>query len=595
VIGSVLAQELMLGSRRGLPVVLRRIYTAWLVLQFLGFYLFYVADANLLGKFVQAQIDPSAAGRFGDNLAQLLVWQALILLVLLTPAFTAGAITDEKSRGTLLLVFASGLTAGEIVAGKLLGRLAQVALLSLGVLPLLCFLVRWSQVGLAALATLAAISVVIMFALGSFSLLASVWSRQTREAVVAVFFSLLIGYLLWLGMGPPFLNPQSVLDPALTPTPDWALLLGRLGSFACAWSAAGSLCLLMAVWRLRPAAMKQLGVEASRGRPRWWRWNRAPVSDRPVHWKERHLEGIAPFPWVRWIPRWVGVGLVLLSTLSACVYFLIEPVVRHYSGPDLLDKLRGGGITSFTVILPDPSSGFTGVAMAALFLATLVVGIRCSGAITGERERRTWDALLMTPLTVKQLVRGKLWGIVGATRPYLLAYTIPLLSLSLLGGPFLLLRILVLLGVTLLAMLFMGAAGLLCSAQYSSSWRSLMATTCIGYVGGFLVYVVAWPVVVIVFLGLGLAFALLDLLYGTALAQAFLMGRDYWILGNCLAIIGVFIAMTEFFLSRAEVYIASRERTRHWDQEPNARPQDYNSRAAPAVRISNPGRVQPAP
>ena len=41
----------------------------------------------------------------------------------------------------------------------------------------------------------------------------------------------------------------------------------------------------------------------------------------------------------------------------------------------------------------------------------MVVGIRCSGAISGERERLTWEALLLTPLETRYLVRGKLRGI----------------------------------------------------------------------------------------------------------------------------------------------------------------------------------------
>ena len=35
----------------------------------------------------------------------------------------------------------------------------------------------------------------------------------------------------------------------------------------------------------------------------------------------------------------------------------------------------------------------------------------------------------MTPLSVKQLIRGKLWGIIGASYLYLLAYAVPALAL----------------------------------------------------------------------------------------------------------------------------------------------------------------------
>ena len=36
-----------------------------------------------------------------------------------------------------------------------------------------------------------------------------------------------------------------------------------------------------------------------------------------------------------------------------------------------------------------------------LVVASLVIGIRCSGAISGEREKQTWEALLLTPLATQ--------------------------------------------------------------------------------------------------------------------------------------------------------------------------------------------------
>ena len=85
-------------------------------------------------------------------------------------------------------------------------------------------------------------------------------------------------------------------------------------------------------------------------------------------------------------------------------------------------------------LLPDAGTGFLIQSLVVMLLASLVVGIRCSGAITGERERQTWEALLLTPLSARQVVRGKLWGIMGASYWYLLAYAAPAAVLSALGG-----------------------------------------------------------------------------------------------------------------------------------------------------------------
>src|SRR5262249_42045696 len=153
--------------------------------------------------------------------------------------------------------------------------------------------------------------------------------------------------------------------------------------------------------------------------------------------------------------------------------------------------------------------------------------------ISGEREKQTWEALLLTPLETQSLIRNKLWGILGAAVPYVMAYTIPALFLATLVGPergwimMVVVAVLAVLAVTIfrkhidsiksfwvalisavvlmfvsipmgggvlfltilclivtaLAMFFMGAAGILCSVRCSTSWRSLLATLGLGYVG----------------------------------------------------------------------------------------------------------------
>src|SRR5439155_21955289 len=53
-------------------------------------------------------------------------------------------------------------------------------------------------------------------------------------------------------------------------------------------------------------------------------------------------------------------------------------------------------------------------------------------------------------------------------------------------------------GVTLVAMAFVGAAGLWCSVRSKSSWRSLLSTLGITYVGGFILFCVLSPIIGIV-------------------------------------------------------------------------------------------------
>ena len=140
-VGPVLAQELLLGSRRSRQQIFRRIFTGWLMAQLLFFYFLYLINANVIGhQMLGARLNIHATTEFATSFASTLIYQQLILLLLATPAFTAGAITDEKASGTLQYLLAADLTSGEIILGKLLGRVAQVTVLALATLPVLCFI-----------------------------------------------------------------------------------------------------------------------------------------------------------------------------------------------------------------------------------------------------------------------------------------------------------------------------------------------------------------------------------------------------------------------------------------------------------------------
>src|SRR5262249_18472537 len=130
-------------------------------------------------------LDRSAFPRFINSYVWAFVVQQFVLLLLLTPAFVAGAITDEKSGGTLQHLLTTNLSTWEIVVGKLLGRLAQLGMLALAGLPLMCLIAPFTGFNIISLIALATFTLLVLVAVGSITMLASVWSRQTRDAVVA--------------------------------------------------------------------------------------------------------------------------------------------------------------------------------------------------------------------------------------------------------------------------------------------------------------------------------------------------------------------------------------------------------------------------
>ncbi len=569
-ISPVLDLELLQGSRRNGLQILRRIYTGWLVLQFLFFYWLYLIQNFANSMMANDQANHGAA-EFVETCTSTLIIQQFWVVALATPALTAGAITDEKTRGTLQYLLTADVNGWDIVLGKMLGRMWQLFLLVLASLPLATFLTALGGLPLPLLLGPYLLILIPGFALASASLLASVWCRQTRDAVLVVYLGLLAlaGVIAWSGWA-HFLNPLQVLEAAWDDRIDKSELIFRTIACLLAWFAVGLFCLALASWRLRGAYLRQLQRAGVPPRQRWWSVRRRPVSDDPLRWKESQVEGVAPLIALRRVPRWLGVVAVAVATTVAGLTILGQSASGYPSAWEVVVLLAKLPPSEWSQQFQPAGERFRGLGLLAMFLATLLLGLRCSGAVTGERERQTWEALLLTPLAVKQLLRSKLWGIVSASYPYLFAYAIPAVLLSILGGTGALLWTLFLLGLTWLAMGYAGSAGLWCSARSSSSWRSLLATIGLGYAATFIVYGFAMILVPIVFLLILLAVYLADmLLFG---GQGNLAGSfsQFFIAFTTMSYVALgltFVGLTGFLLSGAQRYIADRERTRIWRKD----------------------------
>jgi ABC-type transport system involved in multi-copper enzyme maturation permease subunit len=579
-VGAVLHQEWLLISRRSRLHIFRWIYAGWLILLVVYGFLRYVHDEHqrLYQRWVAGTttfiVHSSAPEVVGQWFAETFVTQQMLLLVLTTPAFVAGAITDEKRRGTLQYLLTSDLESRHILVGKLLARIAQVAQVALAGLPLFALLAGFGGVQPITLLALGVALVVPLFALAALALVASVWCRQTRDAVLALYVVGTFGGLaVWYFQGYlQYFNPLYVIAPSWGAwrNMDLAELGWRLFLSSLCWGTLGSVCLGVAIWRLRPAYV----AEFENARPRvTHRYTavRLPVQDEPIRWRERHVEGLAPTPELRRIPQWLAVTTIAILTICSSSLILLLSLPPRVRVGDVIVALAQFQPGRLAVVMPNAGNGFLVQGLLVMLLASLIVGVRCSGAVTGERERRTWEALLLTPLSAKQLIRGKLWGIMGASYVYLLAYAVPALVLSVLGGVMALLWVLLWLAVTVLAMYYIGAAGLWASVRSQNSWRALLITMLAGYVGGLAVYAPTSVFLAIFSFVIGLMLAGIDRQFGTQLsatAGAFSVDHRVFSVLTCIGLALIFWGMSRLFLNMALRWVADRERTRHWYDEP---------------------------
>lgn len=319
---------------------------------------------------------------------------------------------------------------------------------------------------------LAGVTVGPLFGLGAASVLSSVWSRETRDAVLRVYVGLTVGCILIAflhvlvesapapgGSGSWFwwtcercdeivscLSPIHVLRPSWSDH-DHVTMLWRLLTGAMAWSAVGAACVTLAVWRLRPAYLRQLGGGKRRGKTRAAP-RHADVDDDPIAWKEREVEGLALLPSLRAVPAWLNATFLAAFTFGIFVWL-------------------GHGAIPLAFLIP--------------FIAVSLVGIRASGTVCRERDHQTWDLLLLTPLETAELLKSKLRGALQVMRPYLVAYAVAAVLVVVWGEFAQGVTALLYLAVGWGAMYYMGAVGIMWSVRSRSAWKSLLATLANGY------------------------------------------------------------------------------------------------------------------
>lgn len=432
--GPVLAWEMKRATRRRLLKILLGGYCAWLVLQavlifgaapYAAWQLQHDPQLRMMmfGTIIAQQIE--FLGRYYEILLQ----YQLVIVLALVPALTAGSLGQEKERGTLFALFGTELTSPQILMGKLLGRLILIVPLVLTTLPVLLFLTGLTGRGLTPLLLALVQEAILAFAVGAASILFGIWMRSAADAVLASYFFLGLGYFLVHGAlaAQPeafWLDPLENLRRLLSDGFDWEFL-GHLA----AWGCLALLCLRLGWGRLRCVCVEQRDRRPPR---RLWAF-RPAVGNNPIRWRECHVIGLAPLPILRIVPRWLA--LIAVFVFSAVVAVLLADNVAPGVAPALARvdvaaavasvSSRGRDVERYAV----PMMG-----LCFILLNNLLVGVRCGTSVAEEKRRNTWDDLLLTAQSFREITRGKMWGVLQATIPYIVAYAVPVFILAAAAG-----------------------------------------------------------------------------------------------------------------------------------------------------------------
>jgi ABC-type transport system involved in multi-copper enzyme maturation permease subunit len=150
---------------------------------------------------------PTASAEIGRGIFGALMLLETMLVALLAPAVTAGAISGERERQTLGMLAATPISSLAIVVGKLLSALTYVFLLIAASIPLTALVFVFGGVGPDDVVRGYAVLLVTAIGFGAVGLACSAIMRRTQAAIIVAYAIVLVVtmgtrgmFLFWLQM-----------------------------------------------------------------------------------------------------------------------------------------------------------------------------------------------------------------------------------------------------------------------------------------------------------------------------------------------------------------------------------------------------------
>ena len=436
-IGPVFSRELVTVPRRPRHYVVRVVFlTTLLVLMCTGWLV-------MAGMQIIRNVGDMA--RFGGTLFQILAPLQLALLTFLAALGSASSVAQEKDRRTLILLLLTRLTNSELVLGKLLASLLDVLTMVAASIPLLLMVTLFGGVDDAQVWRVVGVTLLSALAAGSLGSTLALWREKTFQTLALT----ALGIVLWLALGEIVHAGLAGESLAGWSHETWAIGLSPFRAIMAAsypqiagdagagagdtlagvrlfLGCSGGLVFLLnaiAVLRVRVwnpsrevfAGQKQEGSvesiygpgrhsaaddEAARAghvdaRVSSSRQTSRSVWDNPVLWRE--------------ICTWAYGRKVMVIRVAYVLLFLLAAGGLYYTiSSGALDLASGDDSTSIIPVAARPLIPF-------FLLSLVIMNALAVTSITSERDGQALDLLLVTDLTPKEFVLGKLGGVLYVT------------------------------------------------------------------------------------------------------------------------------------------------------------------------------------
>jgi len=351
----LVGRELRAESRRAINYGLRVLTAAVVVSVFAAF-------------MAGTEMESAQLGATLFGVLQLSLWLAMWIIV---PMMTADCISREKREGTLGLLFLTPLTVLDVMMGKAASHILRAATLLLASLPVLVLPfviggVVWQQ------ALMAVVSIAKALLL---SIAAGLYASAKGGSAIQV---MVMAEVYALGLAIASMGLQSLVFVFMAPNLSIWGLMWTMGATICftllvfGFVISASVRVLRKTWDQDAAAPEQPKWVAMFSGSDFWQtifhWERSKTLDRnPMAWLQE-------YSWTARLTKW-----------GWCLAVFVAEVFVMFIFPGWQPQLT------------------TAVSLGVAFSAT--------GSFRRERQSGLLEILLVTPLSVRQLMVGRLWGI----------------------------------------------------------------------------------------------------------------------------------------------------------------------------------------
>ena len=391
--GPIFSRELLTAPRKLRHCLLRSGYVAAL------FVLMYTTRQSTIG-FQDVQNIGDIA-RFGALVFQVFSIIQLTLVLFFSLLFTASNIAQEKDRGTLVLLLMTDLRDRELVLGKLGAGLLVVGVLLATSAPVFCLLHMLGGVGLDQILWSLALCAATALAAGSWGALVAFWREKTFQTLaisvlgVVLFVGAIEGVVrivgpeTMLGSTVALFNPYRSLADLLNPLAAAGLEPARVTALAPVLALLGFAVTLvlftmnrLRVWNPSQAVM-QRAAETDAAAAEFGRVRHRRIWNNPVIWREMRTRAYGH-----------KVALIKLCYVALAMFVAYSVIGSPPRGELVLGMISPAGFA------------FVGLGVLSL----LLINAQAVTSLTSERDMKTLELLLVTDISAREFIYGKIGG-----------------------------------------------------------------------------------------------------------------------------------------------------------------------------------------